>query len=241
MSEVKLKDPAQFGQKLLSLYLEQGFQSLPKRDLELLIFFLLEIDGAIDRKDNNYIVARKLRVTPTRVKALRRDAYARWRPLIDESRKDALQRILESVLTVENIEAGTKHASEKSRKEGFIAVRIEHPDDQGEFEQAIMDVGAIPIYERNRDVLVVRFDTLIAISEKLGLLGQDSRRVRSELKELAPAAEELEDFLKKPIQKLTWAEARSVLNSVGAKAIAGLVDTKVTDVLKIVFPFLKKK
>lgn len=193
MSEVKLKDPAQFGQKLLSLYLEQGFQSLPKRDLELLIFLLLEIDGAIDRRESNYVVARKLRVTPTRVKALRRDAYARWRPLIGESREDALQRILGSVLTVENIEAGAKHASEKSRKEGFIAVRIEHSDDRGEFEQVIMDVGAIPIYERNRDVLVVRFDTLIAISEKLGLLGQDSRRARSELKELAPAAEELED------------------------------------------------
>jgi hypothetical protein len=205
----------------------------------LLIFVLLELDGAVNRHADNYSVARALRLTPTRVKGLRRDAYARWRPLIGEERRDALRRILSSVLTAENIAAGAKHSSEKNRKEGFLAVRIEHPDDHAEFEQAIIDVGAIPVYERNREVLDVRFDTLIRLSEVHGFVTKDPKKIRTELKNLAPAAEELEDFLRKPVNDVTRSDARSVLNSVGATAVAEVAAGKIEGLLKLIFPFLK--
>ena len=41
MHAIELKDPAGFGNEFLRLTLLQGFQSLTKRDLELLIFVLL--------------------------------------------------------------------------------------------------------------------------------------------------------------------------------------------------------
>ena len=47
MNPLSLKDPAGFGNEFLRLTLLQGFQSLTKRDLELLIFVLLERDGAL--------------------------------------------------------------------------------------------------------------------------------------------------------------------------------------------------
>lgn len=47
MQPIELKDAAAFGSEFLRLTLLQGFQSLTKRDLELLIFVLLERDGAI--------------------------------------------------------------------------------------------------------------------------------------------------------------------------------------------------
>lgn len=238
MSPIELNDPARFSQILLSCYLENGFQSLTKKDVDLLIFLLLELDGVIDRSHSNYDLAKRLRLTPSRVKVLRREAYARWRPLVSENKEDALSRILKTVLTEENIDAGAKHASEKKRNEGFLALRIEHPDDRTEFEQAILEVGAIPVYERNRDVLDVHFETLIKISESVGFISQEPDKLRSKLKQLAPTAEELQAFLKKPVKDLTWREARAVLNSVGAKAVGGIVDTKVTDLLKIIFPFL---
>ena len=50
MLPIELKDPAAFGTEFLRLTLLQGFQSLTKRDLELLIFILLERDGAIARR-----------------------------------------------------------------------------------------------------------------------------------------------------------------------------------------------
>ena len=57
MQAIELKDPAGFAEEFLRLTLLQGFQSLTKRDLELLIFVLIERDGAINRSDSNAAVA----------------------------------------------------------------------------------------------------------------------------------------------------------------------------------------
>lgn len=238
MQPIELKDPAAFGNEFLRLTLLQGFQSLTKRDLELLIFVLLERDGALSRSDSNALVALKLRVTPAKVKGLRRDGYARWRALVSEENDAALQRIVATVLTEDNLRSGAKHVSERSRKEGFLAVRVEHPDDAQQFEQAILDVGALPVYERNREVVAVRFDTLLKIAERWGYLQPDPEAVTRELKKLTPTADEVADLLKKDIAKLRWEDARNALNSLGAKAIASTAEGGLKGLLKIVFPFL---
>lgn len=238
MLPIELKDPTAFGNEFLRLTLLQGFQSLTKRDLELLIFVLLERDGAIERRESNFTVAGKLRVTPAKVKALRRDGYARWRALVPEDRNDALQRIVATVLAEANLRAGAKHVSERSRKEGFLAVRIEHPDDAQQFEQAILDVGALPVYERNREVVAVRFDTLLAIAERWGYLQQDPAAVIAELKKFVPTAEEVADLLKKDVSKLRWQDVRNALNSLGARAVASTAEGGLRGLLKIVFPFI---
>jgi hypothetical protein len=238
MQPIELKDPAAFGNEFLRLTLLQGFQSLTKRDLELLIFVLLERDGALSRSDSNALVALKLRVTPAKVKGLRRDGYARWRALVPEESEHALQRIVAAVLTEDNLRSGAKHVSERSRKEGFLAIRVEHPDDAQQFEQAILDVGALPVYERNREVVAVRFDTLLKIAERWGYLQPDPEAVTRELKKLTPTADEVADLLKKDIAKLRWEDARNALNSLGAKAIASTAEGGLKGLLKIVFPFL---
>ena len=238
MQPIELKDPAGFANEFLRLTLLQGFQSLTKRDLELLIFVLLERDGAILRAESNFTVASHLRVTPAKVKALRRDGYARWRALVPEESDAALQRIVATVLTDTNLRSGAKHVSERSRKDGFLAIRIEHPDDQQHFEQAILDVGALPVYERNRDVVAVRFDTLLKIAEKWGYLQPDPEAISMELKKLAPTAEEVADLLKNDVTKLRWIDARNALNSLGAKAIANTAEGGLKGLLKIVFPFI---
>ncbi len=238
MHAIELKDPAAFGNEFLRLTLLQGFQSLTKRDLELLIFVLLERDGAITREDSNAAVALKLRVTPAKVKALRRDGYARWRTLVPEDQDAALQRIVANVLTEANLRSGAKHVSERSRKDGFLAIRIEHPDDAQQFEQAILDVGALPVYERNREVVAVRFDTLLKIAERWGFLQPDPAAITRELQKLAPTAEEVADLLKKDVSKLRWDDARRALNSLGAKAIASTAEGGLKGLLKIVFPFI---
>ncbi|GAB2504440.1 hypothetical protein GCM10027084_18640 [Pseudoxanthomonas sangjuensis] len=235
---IELKNPAAFADEFLRLTLLQGFQSLTKRDLELLIFVLLERDGAIGRDEGNAAVAAKLRVTPAKVKALRRDGYARWRALVPEDDDTALRRIVANVLTEANLRSGAKHVSERSRKDGFLAVRIEHPDDAQRFDQAILDVGALPVYERNREVVAVRFDTLLKIAEKWGYLQPDAGKIAKELKKLAPASEEVADLLKKDITKLRWEDARNALNSLGAKAIASTAEGGLKGLLKIVFPFI---
>lgn len=239
MTEIALKNPASFGQKIAELYLEQGFQSLPKRDLDLLFFILLEIDGAIGKGDNSYDVARKLRITEERVKSLRKYAYARWRTLIEETPQEALKRIISRILTVENIKAGAVHASEKKREDGFLSVMIEHPDDRAEFEHAIKALGAIPVYERNTEVIDVRFDTLIEIAEKNNFFDTNPKAIRDALKGIEPSAEALDELLKTPISRLKWRDVRSALNALGADAIKSLATSKLESLLKIVFPFMK--
>ena len=238
MLPLELKDPAAFGTEFLRLTLLQGFQSLTKRDLELLIFVLLERDGSIDRSESNAAVALRLRVTPAKVKGLRRDGYARWRALVPEDGEAALQRIVAGVLTEANLRSGAKHVSERSRKEGFLAIRIEHPDDAQQFEQAILDVGAIPVYERNREVVAVRFDTLVQIAERWNYLQPDPQATLAALKKLAPASEEVADLLKKDVKQLRWDDARRALNSLGAKAVSSTVEGGLRGLLKLVFPFI---
>ena len=238
MHNIELKDPASFGNEFLRLTLMQGFQSLTKRDLELLIFVLIERDGAINRSDSNAAVALQLRVTPAKVKGLRRDGYARWRALVPEEGEAALQRIVAAVLTEANLRSGAKHVSERSRKEGFLAVRIEHPDDAQRFEQAILDVGAIPVYERNREVVAVRFDTLLNIAERWNYLQPDPQATLDALKKLAPASEEVADLLKKDVTQLRWVDLRRALNSLGAKAISSTAEGGLKGLLKLVFPFI---
>lgn len=238
MHTIELKDPAGFGNEFLRLTLLQGFQSLTKRDLELLIFVLLERDGAIDRGASNAMVALQLRVTPAKVKGLRRDGYARWRALVPEDADAALQRIVATVLTEANLRSGAKHVSERSRKEGFLAIRIEHPDDAQRFEQAILEVGALPVYERNREVVAVRFDTLLKIAERWGYLQPDPQATVAALKKLAPTSEEVADLLKKDITQLRWDDVRRALNSLGAKAVGSTVEGGLKGLLKLAFPFI---
>lgn len=238
MQPIELKDPAGFAEEFLRLTLLQGFQSLTKRDLELLIFVLLERDGAISRSDSNNAVAMQLRLTPAKVKGLRRDGYARWRALVPEEGDAALERIVATVLTEDNLRSGAKHVSERSKKDGFLAVRIEHPDDQQRFEQAIIDVGAMPVYERNREVVAVRFDTLLKIAERWGYLQQEPEKIVRELEKLTPTAEEVADLLKKDVGKLRWEDVRRALNSLGAKAIASTAEGGLKGLLKLAFPFI---
>lgn len=238
MHAIELKDPAGFGNEFLRLTLLQGFQSLTKRDLELLIFVLLERDGAVDRGASNATVALQLRVTPAKVKGLRRDGYARWRALVPEDADAALQRIVATVLTEANLRSGAKHVSERSRKDGFLAVRIEHPDDAQRFEQAILEVGALPVYERNREVVAVRFDTLLKIAERWGFLQPDPQATVAALKKLAPTSEEVADLLKKDVAQLRWDDVRRALNSLGAKAVSSTIEGGLKGLLKLAFPFI---
>ncbi len=238
MPPIELKDPAGFAEQFLRLSLMQGFGSLNKRDMELLTFVLLERDGAISRSSSNAVAALQLRITPARVKSLRRDGYARWRALVPEESDAALQRIVATVLTEDNLRSGAKHVSERAKKEGFLAIRVEHPDDAQQFEQAILEVGALPVYERNREVVAVRFDTLLKIAERWGYLQPDPAAITRELKKLQPAASEVADLLQKDITKLRWEDARNALNSLGAKAIASTAEGGLKGLLKIVFPFL---
>lgn len=142
---IQLKAPAKFAITFVETCLQQGLQSLSKRDIELLLLMPLEHDGAISHQQDNYEIARQLRPTPVRIKELHRNAYARWRSLLADTPEAAMDRILKFTLTAENTQKGIDHAPEKTRKEEFLAIRSEHPDAREQFEYALLKSGGLPV------------------------------------------------------------------------------------------------
>lgn len=232
---IALKDAGEFGQSVLDLYQKDGWGSLGKRDLELLIYVLLEKDGALVRSHSNYDIARQLRLTEAKVAALRRDAYARWRPLVGEESKAVLTRILLAALKKDCLERTIKFAGRKL-SEGFIPFLIEHPDDRAEVEHAVKEANGIILHERNREVILVHYETLLQIAENLGILESDPLKVRRDLKNLLGDKDNLAEFLKKPIGKITKGDARAAMNEVGAIVVEGSLRNLLPGFLKLVIP-----
>jgi len=225
MSDIVLRDPKAFSEKLLKHFLEEGWQSLSKRDMELLIYILLEQDGFIDRFASNHVVAKQLRLTPSKISSLRRDAYARWRPLVAGTTQQVIRRILKHTLTKPKLTSAARYASEKSAKDGFLALLVEHPDDRAELEEALKNLDAIPVYERNPQVILVHYETLFQLAKEYELL-DDFEDIQKALKKLCGnRAKDLEDFLKKDIKKLEWEDVRAALNATAAKIAAGQLVT----------------
>lgn len=231
-----LNDPGSFAQKILEQYLAEGWGSLSKRDLELLFFILLERDGAIERGASNYEVARALRVTESKVAALRKDAYARWRPLTHEQPSDVLKRVFLRALNKGQLEQTLRYATERRMHDGFLPLLVEHPDDRAEVEHAIKEAGAIPIFERNREVILIHYETLLEIAQRLDLLEKDPRKIQTEFKKLFSTQATLRDFLKTPTGQLTWPGARAALNDAFALVLEGSLRGLLPSLLKAVIP-----
>ncbi len=237
---IALNDPAEFGRKILDQYQKEGWGSLGKRDLELLIYVLLEKDGALVRNQSNYSIARQLRVSEAKVAALRRDAYARWRPLTGEESAAVLKRVLLAALNQDRLEQTVKFAGRKM-SDGFIPLLIEHPDDRAEIEHAVKEASGIPVYERNREVLLVHYETLLLIAEKLGILESDPSTIQKELRKILGDQASLAEFLKKPVSKITLDGARQALNDAGAIVVEGGLRNLLPIFLKLVIPSICKQ
>ncbi len=236
---MKLNDPAQFSETLLKYFMEEGWQSLSKRDLELLIFILLEKDGVIDQFASNHSVAKQLRLTQTKVAALRKDSYARWRPLLNIQPEDMIKRILKNTLTEKKLASGARYAAEKTSQEGFLALMIEHPDYRAELEEALKNLDAIPVYERNPQVILIHSDTLFELAKQYGLL-DNFKNIQTTLKKLCEKkVTGLESFLTKKAKDLTWDDVRTALSATTAKVIARQVEgVSLIALLQAVMPFL---
>jgi hypothetical protein len=233
---LSLNDPHFFGQRILEHYIAEGWGTLSKRDLELLIFILIEKDGALSRTASNYEVARSLRVTQAKVAALRKDAYARWRPLTQEQAPAVLTRVFRTSLTKTQLDKTMKYATERKMAEGFVPLLIEHPDDRAEVEHAIKRTGAIPVHERNRDVVLIHYETLLEIAETIGLIETDVRKIQSELRKMFSTQETLKDFLTTPVEKLTLTGARAAVNEAGVIVIEGGLRGLLAPLLKTLIP-----
>jgi hypothetical protein len=236
-----LKDPAAFARDLVENAVAVGFGSLSKRDLELLVFWLLERDGVLPREATNHEIARRLSVTVAKARAFRRDADARWGRLDPASQRAAgrVPAVLQRVLEPRALEAARRHTPAADRADGFVGLLVGHPADREFLEQLVLDAGGVPRTGRHPDVLLVRFDVLVAVASK-HLKATDVTEARKHLKGLGVASEELEAVLRKNVSELRWEDLRTAVNAAGAKLAASQLEGAVGKLFAALFPALRR-
>ncbi len=226
-NNLKLNNPEAFATTFLNEVLRQGFQSLGKRDLELLIFYLLEKDGTISRNSRNHEIARLLRIPESRLKLLRKDSYARWQAIDDINQTEIIKYIFSECFTEEKLKQSLNHASSTDKSDGFIPIRVEHPAYRTELENEVINVNGIPKYERNREVLLIRFEILLKIAEKHGIL-KDQKDMETALKKLGKKSTTLAELLAKDVSELSISDFRSALNDTLIKIVTKPIDQDIS-------------
>ncbi len=206
-----------FGRRFLGGYLKGGFQSLSKRDIDCLVYFNLELSGAIDPRLDNHSAAQLLRITPQKLRGLRKDSYARWST--EDERIEMLRETLRTYFSPRALKGVLRDMSSELFKNQTLPILIEHPAERAEFVQAIKELYGVPRYARNREVLLVPIDTLLAVAEYLGLSDHDTAAAAAARKAF-DSDTDLKKLLATDIRKLNGTKVRAALNQVGASLLA---------------------
>lgn len=221
LTKAEDRDLLAFAKGFLGSYGTYGFQCLNKRDADLLLFYALETSGVLDSRNSNHEAARMLRLTPRRLAALRRDAWARW-----AARADVQKHLADTLRAAFQVKALKRVLAEnlKSWKDDrLLPILLEHPSGHAEVEQFLKSVHSIPHYARNREVLLLPHDQVLPLLETASE-ALDTKRVR-EIKKSFAASTTLQEYLTEDISRLTWDQTRSVLNNtVGAMLEKAAVD-----------------
>lgn len=206
---------ARFATRFLNHYGAHGFQSLAKRDVDLLLFYELELAGLIDPNASNHDVARQLRLTPRRVVGLRRDAWARWAEQNEIT--DHLRGTLVALFEPEALETLLRENRKRWREDGLVPLLLEHPSDRSEMEQLLKARHSVPSYPRNREVLLVPHAQLLSITAELG--GEVGPKKLDRIQKAFAKDADLEAFLTTDLRELSWAKARAALGTTLARVM----------------------
>lgn len=157
----------------MSRYLQNGLQSLTKRDLDLLLYYRLEKDGIVSPAASNTEVAHLLKVTPQKVASLRRDACARW--ATTEEINELVRTEIRRALMEPRLASALDYGGRPGREAGWLPLVIEHPGVRAEIEGQVKRDGGIVRYERNREVIMLKYGNLLSVFFSFDLLGPEPR------------------------------------------------------------------
>ncbi len=147
----------ELGNALVDLIKERGLGALSKKDYELLIFHHLSQSN--DLKDAwNYEIANKLKITETRVKALKLESSIRHK---QANHKAVLANIVLKIIDAIN---------KPEFSGGIVSITLENPIDRREFEYAVKLAKHSIEYGINREILKISplalFDIVLSNIDK---------------------------------------------------------------------------
>ena len=229
LKNLKSEKAMQFLSEFNEKYLKQGFQSLSKKDQDLLLFYLLQKYGFIDQTASIYDIALALKITPQKVKTLRLESYIRWG--IHES-SDIIRRVLSKIFTETNVQYLKAHHADLINK-GKIPLLIEDPVEKFELENQIKKHNGIIKYERGYETMIVDYSIIIAIADN-EIEDKENRIER--LKKLMQSEKTIKElFTKMDLRKIRADEYRYILNEMGYQFISTLPDKLASNIGGLLF------
>lgn len=96
MSTFKIKDAERFCDEFLRHYVSSGFVRMSKRDIDVLVMYLLISDGQFELPKDIFDVSRKLCLTEARVRNLYQVVQLRYQQLNEENAKKSLVELIET-------------------------------------------------------------------------------------------------------------------------------------------------
>lgn len=141
-----------FTEEFLSRFLAYGFGTLPKREIEILIFHILYHQTDLFSNQSNYEIANTLKISESRIKSFKSESSLKYQQI---DHKDALKEI-----------AKLFFESDKSKidLEGdMIQFALEDPVLKREFEHAVKELGYIVNYNFNREIVKIKAKVFLEI------------------------------------------------------------------------------
>lgn len=124
-------------QKFLDIYLKNGFQSLSKKDIDLLIFYFMEQDELIEG-NTNYYKSRFLRITPNKLATLQLESYMRWG---DENRGEILREFFRKTFEEKKLNKTIEEQRDIIKK-GKIPLTIENSVERLQLERTLKEINS---------------------------------------------------------------------------------------------------
>lgn len=139
---MKEEQSSKFGKNFIERYLAQGFGSMTKTEIDILVFHLLSESGEIMGK-SNYHVANILQIPESKVKSLRLNAALRYK---QANHKAVLANIVTRITAV---------MERPDFESGHVTITIENPVERREFEHAVKSCGRTIEYGLNSELLKI--------------------------------------------------------------------------------------
>lgn len=141
-----------FFDRFLSKFLENGFGTLPKREIEILIFHLLYNESTFIEDKTNYEMANLLKISESKIKSLKADADLKYQRT---NNKEALQHIAEMIFS-------TQQAHPEIDGD-YIQFSLEDPVLTREFSHAVKQLGYATDSSFNSEIIRVNASVFLNV------------------------------------------------------------------------------
>jgi hypothetical protein len=180
----KIKDD--FSKRFLEIYLDSGFVSMSKHDIDLLVYHLISSQTDLLENISNHDLSDLLHIQESKIKNIKLDSFLKYS---EKSHKKALKDIIN---LLENGKIKPELEKDKIR---FI---LDDPVLMREFEFAVKNIGHVIDYSFNKEIISIKILTfLVVLRDKADNSEKFEKDIIKNLRDALKKEKEVESELKK--------------------------------------------